>query len=405
MGDSLAEGCTRERSSAMKRIAVVGMAALVVVCCSVLSAQDGKVHKVWPEVEELAKKTWRPIVAVFAQQGDSQFMGTDSSVMGDKKLSKILKYLILLQIDLTKKGTEEKLSVADDKNRGAMSKLIGTAKTLPIVVVAGPDMKPVKLWEKADPAAVKREIGQVLVGAIKKYDPLDDDEVKEAEGLIEKAAKEEERGKDEDALKSLKKVIRMNKNCGLAKEAQEIIDRLTGEKKESGITDFDEEGEEEKKEEEKEKPEPSSVVAVMDTDMGRIEIELLLDKAPKTCEHFMKQAKAGIYNGATFDYVEKGKLVQCVPDKSKKLPAEIEADFCDLKHEPGIIAMAKGSSAKKIGAAFYIAVKTLKERDGEHAIFGRIKSGLMVAKTIATVQTVNGKPVNKITISKITIKE
>ena len=390
----------------MKRIMVVCVATLVVVCCSVLSAQDDKVHKIWPEAEELAKKTWRPIVAVFVQQGDSQFMGSSSSVMGDKKLTKILKYLILLQVDLTKKGNEENLTVADDKNRGAMSKLIGAAKTLPIVVVAGPDLKPVKLWEKADPAAVKREIGQILVGAIKKYDPLDDKEVKEAESLIERAAKEEEKGKDEEAVKTLKKVVRMNKECGLAKQAQEIIDRLTGEKKESGITDFDEDGEEEKKEEKKEeKPKPSSVVAVLDTDMGRIEIELLLNKAPKTCKHFIKQAKDGIYNGATFSYVEKGKLVQCSPDKSKKLPAEIEADFCDLKHEPGIVAMAKGSSAKKIGASFYIAVSKLKERDGEHAIFGKVKSGLMVAKTIATVQTVSGKPVNKITISKITIKE
>ncbi len=390
----------------MKKLLVVGMAALVALCCGILSAQDGKVHKLWPEAEELAKKTWRPIVAVFAQQGDSQFMGAGSSVMADKKLSRILKYLVLLQVELTKKGTEEKLSVADDKNRGAMSKLIGSAKTLPIVVVAGPDLKPVKLWEKADPAAVKREIGQVIVGAIKKYDPLDDQEVKDAEDLIEKAAKEEEKGKDADAVKTLKKVVRMNKDCALAKKAQEIIDRIESGKKESGITDFDEDGEEEKKEEKKEaKPKSSAVVAVLDTDMGRIEIELLLDKAPKTCEHFIKQAKAGIYNGSTFDYVEKGKLVQCAPDKSKKLPAEIEADFCDLKNETGTVAMAKGSSAKKIGAAFYIAVSSLKERDGEHAIFGKVKSGLMVAKTIATVQTVSGKPVNRITISKITIKE
>lgn len=391
----------------MKKSVVVCMAALVAVCCGVLSAQDDKVHKLWPEVEELANTTWRPIVAVFVQQGDSQFMGTSSAVMSDRKLAKILKYLILLQVDLTKKGTEEKLSVTDDNNRGAMSKLLGTAKTLPIVAVAGPDLKPIKVWEKADPATVKREIGDILVGAIKKYDPLDDKEVKEAEELLERAAKEEENGKDDDAIKTLKKVVRMNEDCGLAKKAQEVIDRLTGEKKDPGITDADEGEKEEEKEEEKkqEKPKKSQVLAVMETDMGRIEVELLLDKAPKTCEHFIKQVKDGIYDGASFNYVEKGKMAQCAPDKSKKLPAEIEADFCDVKHEPGTVAMAKGSSAKNIGAAFYIAVSELKERDGEHAIFGKVRSGLMVAKTIATVQTLNGEPVNKITVSRITIKE
>ncbi len=392
----------------MRRWFVVCVVALAALWCSILVAQDGKVYKSWPEAEKVVQKTWRPIVAAFVQQGDSQFMGTSSSVMGDKGLKKALDRLVLVQVDLVKKGGEDKLGVADEKNGGLMNKLLGQAsKTIPIFVVAGPDMKPLKVWERADPAVVKKEIGPVLKNAIKMYKPLDDAKVKKAESLLKRAEKEEEEGNDEKATKTLKEVIRMHKDCSLAKQAQEMIDRLKGEKEDPGLIDPDEEnGEDEEKKEEKKKPEkPSKVVALIKTDFGDIEIELLLEESPKTCEHFINMAKNGIYDGSTFGYVERGKLVQCIPDPKKKLPDEVDADFSDEKHEPGAVAMAHGSGARKIGAPFYIVLSTLKGRDSEYAVFAKVKKGLMVAKTIGSSKTMNNKPVNTVTVHKIEIKE
>jgi cyclophilin family peptidyl-prolyl cis-trans isomerase len=316
-----------------------------------------------------------------------------------------------VQVDLVKKGTDDKLGVADEKNGGLMSKLLGQAsKTIPIFVVAGPDMKPLKVWEKAEPDIVKKEIGQYLVNAKKKYKPLDDKEVKEAESLLKRAGKLEEDGKEEEAVKMLKKIIKMNKGCSLAKQAQEFIDRLKNEKEEDGLTEFDEdeEDEDEEKQEEKkkkEKPKPTKVIAIMKTDFGNIEIELLVDKAPKTCEYFISLVKSGIFDNSSFGYVQRGKLVQCVPDAKKKLPEETEADFCDLNHETGVVVMDRGSDRKKIKASFYIVVDRLKERDGEYAVFGKVKSGLGVAQAIASVKTRNYKPVDKISISKVEIKK
>jgi peptidyl-prolyl cis-trans isomerase B (cyclophilin B) len=387
------------------------VAVLTALWCAVAVAQEGKVYKSWPEAEKVVQKTWRPIIAVFVQQGDTQFMGS-GSIMGKEKFKKVLKYFVLVQVDLVKKGTDDKLGVADEKNGGLMNKLLGqTSKTLPIFVVAGPDMKPLKVWERADPAVVEKEIVSVIKSAKSKYKPLLDKDVKEAESWLKRAGKLEEEGKEEEAVKMLKKVIRKNKECSLGKQAQEMIDRLKGEKKEEGLTDFDddeedgEDGNDEEKKEEKKKPEPTTVIVVMKTDFGKIEIELLTDKAPKTCEHFISLVKSGIYDGSSFGYVERGKLVQCVPDAKKKLPGEVEADFGDLKHEPGVVAMDQGSDSKKIGAAFYIVVSRLKDRDDEYAVFGKVKSGLNVAQTIASVKTRNYKPVNKVTISKIEIKE
>jgi peptidyl-prolyl cis-trans isomerase B (cyclophilin B) len=268
-------------------------------------------------------------------------------------------------------------------------------------------MKALKVWEKADPAAVKKELPQILQNAIREYKPLTDEDVKKAEKLLDDAAEKEEQDKTDEAVKLLKQIVRMNKDCSLAKKAQEEIDRLESEEKEPGITDVGEEKKEGEDEEAKkeEKEGPSTVIAVIKTDFGDLEIELLLKKAPATCEHFINLVKNGAYEGATFNYVERGKLIQCAPDSSKELPDEIEADFCDEKNLEGAVAMDHGSDRKKVRAAFYITVKDLPERDGEYAVFGRVKNGLIVAKSIASVKTVNYEPVDKVTIRKIEIKE
>lgn len=390
----------------MRKWVVVCVVALALSWCGILLAQEGKVYKSWPEAEKLVQKSWRPIVVAFVQQGNSEFMGPSSSVMGDKKFKNVLKYFVLVQVDLAKKGTDENLKVVDDKNNPLMSKVLGQAKTLPIFAVAGPDMKPLKVWEKADPAVVRREVVDVLKDAKNRYDPLDDSKVKEAESLLKRAAKLEEEGKDEEVQKTLKKVVRMNKDCSLAKQAQEIIDRLKAGKEDPGITDVDddEDGDEEEKKK-PEKPEPKGVTVLIKTDFGNIEIELNLEKAPKTCEYFINLAKDGFYDGSCFGYVERGKLIQCVPDPDKKQPDEIDADFGDETHEVGVVAMVHGSDSRKLGATFYIVLDRLEDRDGEYAVFGKVKNGLMVAKTIGSAKTMNNKPLTRINVSKVEIKE
>lgn len=399
----------------VKKLLPAGMIALAALWCSIAPAKEGEVYKVWPEAEKVAQKTWRPVVAAFVKQGDTQFMGSSSSVMGDRRLRKALKYLVLIQIDLVEKG-DGKLRPVDEKNNGLMSKLMGQAtKTMPILAVAGPDLKLVKIWEQAAPDAVRRELPQILVNAIKQYRPLDDKSRKQAENLIAQAGKEEEEGNVSAALETLGKVLnlkisrkmRINKECGVAKQAQEMIESLKSREEGAGTPDPDEEEPEEKEEkkERKQKPKPPKVTAVLKTDFGKIEIELFTGKAPGTCEYFTRLVKSGIYNGSTFGYVMRGKLIQCVPDPAKKLPEEGEPDFIKVKHEKGIVAFAHGSSRRKAGAPFYIAVKKLPERDGRYAVFGKVKSGLAAVTAIASSKTISNKPTNPVTVHKVQIKE
>jgi len=389
-----------------KRIAFVA-AILATICLSVVLADEGKVYKVWPEAEELAVKSWRPMVVAFVQQGNSEFMGSSNSVMGDRAFNKIFGKIILLQVDLVQQGNDTSLKVANDKNNGAMNKLLGQAKMLPIFVVAGPDMKALKIWEKADPDVVKKEVVPILKNALKLYKPLDDSDIKKAEKLFKQAEKLEEEGKLSNAIKTLKEIVRMNKKCGLATQAQEIIDRLEAEEKGEDTTGFGEEDEEESEEDAEEiKPESlGKTVAIIKTDFGDIEVELLLEKAPTTCEHFINMAKNGIYEGSSFGYIERNKLIQCIPDSSKDLPEEIDADFSDEKHDAGMVAMAHGLSSQKIRAEFYIVLKPYADRDGQYPVFGKIVKGLAVAKAIASSKTLNNEPLNKVGISKIEIIE
>ena len=164
------------------------------------------------------------------------------------------------------------------------------------------------------------------------------------------------------------------------------------------MTDFDddeengEDGKDEEKKEEKKKPEPTTVIVVMKTDFGVIEIELLTDKAPKTCEHFISLVKSGIYDGSSFGYVERGKLVQCVPDAKKKLPGEVEADFSDLKHERGSLAMANSGPGTN-GSQFFICYKPTPWLNGKHTVFGKVVSGMEVVDRLK-----NGSVMEKVEV-------
>lgn len=398
----------------MKKLLSAGMIAFAVLWCGAVSAKEGDIYKTWPDAEKVAQRTWRPVVVAFVKQGDTQFIGSTSTVMGERKLKRVLKYLVQLQVDLAEKGGDGKLRVADDKNAGFMSKLLGqTAKTIPIFAVVGPDEKLIKVWEQTTPDAVKRELSRILVNAIKQYSPLDDKSLKQAEALIAQAEKQEQEGDTDAAVETLEKALslkigkkmKINKECGVAKQAREMIDRLKGREEPSDTPEDEEPKEEEKKEEKKPPPKPRKVTAMLSTDFGKVEIELFTGKAPRTCEYFINLVKSGIYNGSTFGYVMRGKLIQCIPAPDKKPPEEGKPDFIKVKHKKGIAAFELGSSRRKIGASFYIAAAKLPERDGRYAVFGKVKKGLAVIMAIASSKTVNNKPENLVTVHKAEIIE
>jgi len=155
-------------------------------------------------------------------------------------------------------------------------------------------------------------------------------------------------------------------------------------------------------------------VAEISTSKGLIVVELYNDKAPKTCDNFIKLAKSGFYDGLVFHRVIDNFMIQTggfLPDGTQKSSpyGNIQFETSDLKHVDGAISMA--STGAKVGgsAQFFICDGAQSNLDGNYAVFGKVIEGMDVVREISSVQTTtkfgsyNDWPVNDILINNIEI--
>jgi len=139
-------------------------------------------------------------------------------------------------------------------------------------------------------------------------------------------------------------------------------------------------------------PAPDTWV-VLETDEGRMVINLLEEIAPDHSENFKKLVRQGWYDGSPFHRVIDGLLAQggghwlderLVTDVGYTLPAEIDAR---LRHVRGAVAAARqGDEAnprrRSSGSQFYVTFARVPSLDGQHTIFGQVVDGLDVLDRI-----------------------
>ncbi len=76
----------------------------------------------------------------------------------------------------------------------------------------------------------------------------------------------------------------------------------------------------------------------------------------------------------------------------------------ELKHEPGVISMARAMHPNSAGSQFFLMHQTSPHLDGAYAAFGKITEGLAVVDKIAQVPTgPNDKPVEPQVIQSMTV--
>ncbi len=143
--------------------------------------------------------------------------------------------------------------------------------------------------------------------------------------------------------------------------------------------------------------------------------ELYPDKAPETVENFVKLVEEGFYDGLTFHRVIPGFMIQggCPLGNGTGGPGHtIKGEFLsngfnnDLRHERGVLSMARAMDPNSAGSQFFIMVATAPHLDGEYAGFGRITEGMEAADKIVNVKTgFNDKPEEPQVMKKVTIEE
>lgn len=138
-------------------------------------------------------------------------------------------------------------------------------------------------------------------------------------------------------------------------------------------------------------------VAIEVQDYGTIELELSPTKAPITVANFEKLVKEGFYDGLTFHRVVKNFMIQGGDPKgdgSGGSDKTIKGEFSqngftrnDIKHERGVISMARSSSSNDSASSqFFIMHGDAPYLDGSYAAFGRVTSGMDVVDAIANVK-------------------
>ena len=131
-------------------------------------------------------------------------------------------------------------------------------------------------------------------------------------------------------------------------------------------------------------------------DGGVMKGELYEDIAPKTVANFEKLANEGFYDGLIFHRVIPGFMIQggCPNGNGMGGPGyTIEGEFTangfknDLKHERGVLSMARAMDPNSAGSQFFVMTSTSPHLDGQYAAFGRVTEGMETADKIVNQRT------------------
>ena len=128
---------------------------------------------------------------------------------------------------------------------------------------------------------------------------------------------------------------------------------------------------------------------------GTMTGELYPDIAPISAENFEKLANSGFYDGLIFHRVIPGFMIQggCPKGTGTGGPGyTIKGEFAmngiknDLKHERGVLSMARAMDPDSAGSQFFIMVDDAPYLDGQYAAFGKVTEGMDTADGIVNVK-------------------
>lgn len=141
-----------------------------------------------------------------------------------------------------------------------------------------------------------------------------------------------------------------------------------------------------------------------DTSMGKILLDLYPDVAPGHCKNIIGLAKIGYYNGIIFHRVIPNFMIQggCPDGVGTGGPGyTIRAEFNTIKHEPGVLSMARTNDPHSGGSQFFLCTARVSHLDNQYTVYGKTadQDSLNVVMKIGAVPTSEGdRPKTPVTI-------
>jgi len=154
--------------------------------------------------------------------------------------------------------------------------------------------------------------------------------------------------------------------------------------------------------------------AVLVTSFGEITVELYPDKAPNHVRNFLRLAEVGAYQGLAFHRIVPGFVVQTGYLETRSEPASerilkyvqnLEPEFNDVLHEPGVLSMAHGDEPNSASTSFFIVTGTAASLDHKYTAFGRVIDGISVVKAIEAVPTDGDTPLGRVELSRVRVEK
>jgi len=158
-------------------------------------------------------------------------------------------------------------------------------------------------------------------------------------------------------------------------------------------------------------------IVILETNLGEIKIELFFNDAPNHVENFLKLSLSGFYDETIFHRIIPGFMIQGGdPNTISGDPStwgtggpdeRVDAEFNTIKHNRGIVSMARSADPNSAGSQFFIVHKDSNYLDEQYTVFGRIvtEESFQTLDKIAAVETEGTIPIDteQVKIKKVTI--
>ncbi|MCR4568224.1 MAG: peptidylprolyl isomerase [Pseudobutyrivibrio sp.] len=142
--------------------------------------------------------------------------------------------------------------------------------------------------------------------------------------------------------------------------------------------------------------------------------ELYPEIAPNTVNNFISLINHNFYDGVIFHRVIRGFMLQGGDPDGTGMGGpgySIKGEFSsngfknDLKHEPGVLSMARTMMPNSAGSQFFIMHQTSPHLDGDYAAFGKVIEGMDVVNKIAETDTdYSDRPTEDQVMKKVTVE-
>ncbi|MFZ5754138.1 MAG: peptidylprolyl isomerase [Bacillota bacterium] len=127
---------------------------------------------------------------------------------------------------------------------------------------------------------------------------------------------------------------------------------------------------------------------------AKIKVELYPETAPNTVNNFIDLVQKRFYDGVIFHRVIPGFMIQGGDPEGTGMGGpgySIKGEFTrngftnNLKHDRGVISMARSMLPNSAGSQFFIMVEKAPHLDGQYASFGKVTEGMEEVDRIVNV--------------------